>query len=173
MTQQITQFAYNKRRYTPGRGGHKVEQIVIHVADGSWDGTTSWFNDARCQVSAHYLVATDGRLARFVADADTAWQAGNFDVNRRSIGIEHEGRPSYRPWTPSLPQLKASAELVAGLCHKYSVKPGVTTIIPHSSINPNHACPGSTWPWNKYLQMVKKFHAALTPAAHKGTVVAD
>ena len=59
--------------YTKGRQGTKVDRIVIHVADGSYAGTNAWFADPKCDTSAHYTIAMDGRVARNVADADTAW----------------------------------------------------------------------------------------------------
>jgi hypothetical protein len=38
--------------------------IIIHVAQGSCSGTISWFKDPRSNVSVHYVVARDGRVAQ-------------------------------------------------------------------------------------------------------------
>jgi hypothetical protein len=42
-------------------------------------------------VSAHYGISVDGLVCRFVLDQDTAFHAGNADVNAVSLGIELEG----------------------------------------------------------------------------------
>src|SRR5258708_6331474 len=44
--------------------------------------------------STHFIVGTDGRIYQLLDLADTAYQAGNFDVNLLSVGIEHEITPT-------------------------------------------------------------------------------
>lgn len=148
--------------YLVGRGGKKIQRIIIHVTDGNYPGCAHWFQNPAAHVSAHYIVAMSGEVAQCVAEANTAFQAGDFRVNQTTLGIEHEGTPSYGPWAPTQPQLEVSAALVAGLCKKYGIAPGAATIIAHSSINSGHHCPGTSWPWSKYLGMVQ---AAMNPPA--------
>jgi len=150
----IQQIPASPHNFTPGRGGHKIERVIIHVQDGTQKGSIAWFQNPASSVSAQYLIGMDGSVVQMVQEGDTAWQAGNFLVNQTSIGIEHEGQPSKGPWAPSEVQLKASAELVADICKRYGITPSTTTIIPHSQINPKHQCPGPTWPWARYLGMV-------------------
>lgn len=78
-------------RYTAGRGGESVDYIVIHTAQGSYAGTVGWFQNQQVQASAHYVTGRNGELTQMVKHGDTAWHAGNWDYNQRSIGIEHEG----------------------------------------------------------------------------------
>lgn len=158
----IKQIPASPHNLTRGRGGHKVNRVIIHVQDGTQVGSISWFQNAASNVSAHYLISTSGEIVQMVAEGDTAWQAGDFLVNQTSIGIEHEGQPSKGPWAPSRLQLEASAALVADICKRYDIAPSVQTIIPHSKVNPKHNCPGPTWPWAAYLSMVG---AILNPPA--------
>ncbi len=57
------------------------------------------------EVSAHYLVARDGRLFRLVDEEHRAWHAGHgtwgglADINSRSIGIELDNTGS-TPFQP-------------------------------------------------------------------------
>ena len=51
------------------------------------DGTISHFLTPSSQVSAHYVIARDGRIIQMVLDTDKAWHAKG--ANADSIGIEH------------------------------------------------------------------------------------
>ena len=144
--------------FTKGRTA-RVDRIVIHVADGTYGGTLSWFADPKCNTSAHYTVATDGRVGQSVQEGDTGWHSGLWEMNCRSVGIEHEGQPSRGAWTPSAAQLAASAELVAGICQRHGIPADRAHIIGHYEVNPGRAaranCPGPTWPWDAYLRAVQ------------------
>lgn len=59
-----------------GRNGHPVEALVIHVAEGSEPGVTSWFHNPASSASTQYLICKDGRVIRYVRDEDTAWANG-------------------------------------------------------------------------------------------------
>ncbi|WP_019584652.1 N-acetylmuramoyl-L-alanine amidase [Deinococcus apachensis] len=166
---KIEQVPAHSGNYTPGRQGTRVDRVVIHVADGTLRGTAAWFADPQCNVSAHFTVGTDGTVIQSVRESDTAWHSGEWAMNLRSVGIEHEGQPSKGPWTPSPAQLAASAELVAGLCQRYGIPADRVHLIAHSEVNPNRAarknCPGPTWPWDAYIKAVQ---AVMAPApAHQ------
>ena len=114
----------------PGRGGAKVEYIVIHDTEGGWDASVSTLqNDAG--KSVQYIVGTDGKVAQFVTEDTTAWHAGNYYFNQRSIGIEHVGYSS-KPYTEA--EYAASAKLVDYLAKKYSVATDRAHIIGHEQI---------------------------------------
>ena len=152
---KIEQRPASPKNYTKGRAGKRVTRVVCHVQDGNQEGTAAWFANPASSVSAHYSVALDGRIYQHLSETDAGWHAGNWMINLTSIGVEHEGQPSKGPWTPTEAQLVASAELVAGICRRWGITPDAATIIPHSIINPRHNCPGPTWPWARYLEMVK------------------
>jgi len=68
-----------------------VDLIIIHDTEGGWAASVSTLqNDAG--KSVHYIVDADGsRVGQFVPETYTAWHAGNYYVNQRSVGIEHVG----------------------------------------------------------------------------------
>src|SRR5215216_4141316 len=75
-----------------------INKIVIHVAEGSYSGTVSWFENCAAQASAHFVVSREGRVAQCVRDEDIAWHAGWWDTNTHSIGIEHAGYIDNLEW---------------------------------------------------------------------------
>jgi N-acetyl-anhydromuramyl-L-alanine amidase AmpD len=103
--------------------------LVIHAtANSTLEGVIRWFNSPDAQVSAHYTIGKDGRIAQHVRDQDRAWHAGKSEwkgtpnVNNYSIGIElvnlNNGQDPYPE-----EQHQANLKLCAYLCRKYSIKP--------------------------------------------------
>jgi N-acetyl-anhydromuramyl-L-alanine amidase AmpD len=115
---------------TAGRGGAKVEYIVIHDTEGGWDASVATLQNDPGK-SVQYIVGTDGKVAQFVTEETTAWHAGNFFFNQRSVGIEHVGYAS-KPYTEA--EYAASAKLVDYLAKKYSVARDRGHIIGHQQI---------------------------------------
>jgi len=153
--------------YSPGRRDQSIDRIVIHITDAPqsrWVG--SWFTREAANSSSHYMVDQNGAIRQFVREQDTAWHAGNRTANRRSIGIEHVavkrggatyGNTTYPHTPPSDAEYRASAQLVAHLCRKYSLSPNRTTIIGHNEANPNtghSSCPTGAWDWDAYMVLV-------------------
>src|SRR5438045_5068538 len=68
------------------RPASAVRLVVVHVAEGSFDGTVGWFRNRRAHASANYVVGRDAEIAHMVPDANIAWHAGNSYVNYHSIG---------------------------------------------------------------------------------------
>jgi N-acetylmuramoyl-L-alanine amidase len=69
--------------------------VVIHYTGmTSAEAAAARLCDPRAEVSAHWLIAEDGRLWRLVDEESRAWHAGAGrwggaeDVNSRSIGVE-------------------------------------------------------------------------------------
>ena len=95
------------------RGGARVDLIVIHDMEGSYEGSIDWFAQRQSDVSAHFCIRDDGgEITQMVHLSDRAWHACAF--NSRSIGIEMAGFAS-RGYTSDLVQ--ATAALAAELCH--------------------------------------------------------
>ena len=80
----------DSRNYTRGRGGHAVDHAVVHYTgtDASAHNNLVYFSRNAARASAHYFVDRDGTLRQSVSEADTAWHAGKFAMNQRSVGIE-------------------------------------------------------------------------------------
>ncbi len=145
-----------------------ITMIVIHVTQGSYGGTVSWFANPAAHVSAHYVVRSmDGEITQTVREKDIAWQAGNSAVNARSIGIEHEAFMSNCAWYTDA-MYRSSAQLVAYLAAKYQIPLDRKHIIGHSEVpDPNHpgqyggadhhTDPGPCWNWSKYMSLVQTF----------------
>lgn len=101
--------------YSVGRGGKSIEFIVCHWIVGDVPAADAVFTKSSSQTSAHYAVG-NGVVHQYVIEPNTAWHAGNFDVNQRSIGIEHRGAPNM-PVTDET--YETSANLIADICRRY------------------------------------------------------
>lgn len=82
--------------------------LVEHIADGSYLGTISWQHNDNSNVSSHFTVAKDGRIAQLVDTHDRAWT--QIKGNPRAISIENEGFTG-QALTPQ--QIEASALIFA------------------------------------------------------------
>lgn len=106
--------------YTPGRQGRRIDRIVLHHNGGNLSIRDCWNVWQTREASAHYQVDANGRVGQLVWDDNTAWHAGDWDTNLRSIGIEHADISS-APWRISDATLDNGAHLVAALCKKYGL----------------------------------------------------
>lgn len=164
------------RWFTPGRKA-PVRRIVIHIAQGTFAGTSAWFqhpnpvvDGERREVSAHYFVHRDGRVSQFVREEDTAWHVTG--ENADSIGIEHEGweaQPS--GYTAALHS--SSAALVASIMRRHALGPDPSKVVyPHlvfeSAKKQGKTCPG---PFFKVGQGPRYFD--MVRSALSGTLVAS
>jgi hypothetical protein len=126
--------------YTVGRDGNQVDLIVDHWTVVMFEGAIRRFLNPASILSAHYVIGSDGRIAQLVSEDDTAYQAGVYAVNLRSIGIEHEAGPAMPP-TDAL--YAASARLHADIAARYGLTLEVgATVLPHHAIVPTE-CPGT------------------------------
>ncbi|MEK9595259.1 MAG: N-acetylmuramoyl-L-alanine amidase [Rhodospirillaceae bacterium] len=77
------------------RGQAVIDMLIIHFTDQpDLQSAVDILTDPNRAVSAHYLIAADGRILQLVNETDRAWHAGvafwagEHDINSRSIGIE-------------------------------------------------------------------------------------
>jgi N-acetyl-anhydromuramyl-L-alanine amidase AmpD len=150
-----------------------ITRLVIHVAEGSWASTYTWFRNPRADASAHYVVSSTGRVAQMVPDRDIAWHAGNWAYNVQSIGIEHAGFTNVTRFPDA--EYRGSARLAAWLADAYLITPDRAHVIGHSQVpDPNHpglwggvdhhTDPGRTWDWARYMAYLRA-DAGDTPQA--------
>ncbi|GGO25329.1 hypothetical protein GCM10010116_50840 [Microbispora rosea subsp. aerata] len=134
---------------------YAIDRVVIHVTQGSYAGTISWFQNPAAQVSAHYVVkSSNGAITQMVREKDVAWHAGNWNYNTRSIGIEHEGYVSDASWFTDA-MYRASAALTRAICDKYRIPKDRAHIIGHNEVpGATHTDPGSHWNWTTYMNYV-------------------
>lgn len=129
-----------------------VELIVLHYMVGTLSTTDEVFQDPAIEVSAHYGIG-EGRVHQYVDEKDTAWHAGDFTVNTRSIGIEHSAfwDPDTGEIRPPDPSTYAdSIELCTRICQQYGLDPA-KAIVPHRQFTSTQ-CPGTL----DYLYIRKK-----------------
>lgn len=140
--------------FVPGRSGERPRGIVLHTNVGSFDSTVHWFMNADSNVSAHYLVGRDGRVAQFVNEADTARHAGNVvrptaklvssrNPNLYTIGIEFvdDGDPFGADRTNE--QYTRGAELIRRMADRWAIPLDREHVIGHREIRADKGCPGN------------------------------
>lgn len=129
--------------FATGRKGNNVTGIVLHTMVGTTQGAQSRFNNPSSGVSVHYGVSLDGVITQWVEEYNTAYQAGNWQVNLTTIGIEHEDAGNYNgPRTDAL--YEASSSLVADICKRYSIPCDTDHIFRHGDVIDKTAYPGGT-----------------------------
>ncbi|MEU7934869.1 N-acetylmuramoyl-L-alanine amidase [Micromonospora echinofusca] len=136
---------------------HPVRYIVIHVTQGSYAGSISWFQNPAAKASAHYTFrSSDGAVTQSVREKDIAWHAGNWTYNTQSIGIEHEGYVDNAAWFTDA-MYRASATLTRSLANKYGIPKDRAHIIGHHEVpGATHTDPGPHWNWTYYMQLVNQ-----------------
>jgi N-acetylmuramoyl-L-alanine amidase len=140
----------------------KIDDIVIHDTEGSWDTALQLVQDPT-YLGWHFTVrSSDGQVAQHMDPRDVGWHAGNWYVNMHSIGVEHEGFAAQGAtwYTESL--YESSAALVRHLAHEYAVPIDRAHIIGHDQvpgIDPAHVAgmhwdPGPYWDWEHYMALL-------------------
>ncbi|WP_436740070.1 peptidoglycan-binding protein [Streptomyces sp. BBFR102] len=151
---------YPSARWVPAAAGNfasgrsaAVSQVVVHVTQGSYAGSISWFQNPAAKVSAHYVVrSSDGEVTQMVKDADTAYHARS--ANASSLGIEHEGFVDDPAWFTEA-MYRSSAALTAYLCEQYGIPKDRSHIVGHVEVPGNdHTDPGPNWDWAHYMELV-------------------
>jgi N-acetyl-anhydromuramyl-L-alanine amidase AmpD len=152
-------YGANRSNYTnASRGRGQINKIVIHVTQGSFSSAINWFKTSGAQVSAHYTVrSSDGFIGQSVREQDISWHAGNWNYNKSSIGIEHEGYVGNSSWFTNK-MYHSSARLAAYESKKYGIPVDRQHIIGHSQVaGASHTDPGRYWNWSKYMRLVKRY----------------
>ena len=106
--------------YTPGRGGHTIDHITLHIMAGYRAGTDATFLNPATKVSATYGIGRDGAVHQYVRESDTAWADANTLSNQTGISIEHEGGlPQQQPVSDA--EIEASARLCADISRRHGL----------------------------------------------------
>lgn len=139
----------------------RIDRVIIHVTQGSFDSAVRVFQDPGHQAATHYIVGQDGRVVQMIRELDVAYQAGNRSFNERAIGIEHEGFVD-RPKDLTKEMYESSARLTASICARYEIPIDREHIIGHVEVpGTDHTDPGPHWDWDRYLKLVRR--AATAP----------
>jgi len=132
------------------RRGCAPDLVVLHyTAMADARAALDRLRDPAAAVSAHYLIARDGRVWRLVPEDRRAWHAGAggwggcADVNSRSVGVELDN-PGDAPFPA--PQIAALEALLAGVMTRWSIPP--QRVIGHACMAPGRKVdPGPRFDW--------------------------
>jgi hypothetical protein len=127
------------------RGGNAIGFVVIHDTEGGWSGSVATLQNDPGK-SVQYIVDTNGHVGQFVPESFTAWHAGNYYYNQRSVGIEHVGYYN-KPFPEAL--YASSAKLVDYLATKYKVARDRAHVIGHDQIPDGTVIASSSAPCDK------------------------
>ncbi|MDF3294010.1 N-acetylmuramoyl-L-alanine amidase [Streptomyces silvisoli] len=157
-----------------------VDYIVIHDTEGTWDTTLKLVSDPH-YLGWHYTVrSSDGHVAEHMSTKDVGWHAGNWYVNSKSVGVEHEGFLADPDAWYTEAMYRTSARLVRYLAHKYRVPLDRQHILGHdnvpgtepSTVANMHTDPGPYWDWAHYFELMGvPFQPS--PGANGGLVTID
>ena len=153
-----TEFPVANGRFDTSR--KKIEYIVLHTMVGTMQSTRNLFGNKPAlgkETSAHYGVSVEGKYDAYLEEYYTAYHCGNYDINQRSIGIEHEdlGKP-FEPRPDAL--YLASSRLVRDICTHYGIPIDREHIIDHNKVTgAKTACPGSLLT-NRIIEMAQQLN---------------
>ncbi|WP_328498268.1 N-acetylmuramoyl-L-alanine amidase [Streptomyces sp. NBC_00414] len=159
-----------------------IKYIVVHDTEGAWDGVLDMVQDPTYVSWQYTLRSTDGHIAQHVKAKDVAWHAGNWYINAKSIGLEHEGFLTAPDTWYTEAMYRSSARLVTYLSKKYGIPldrqhilghdtvPGTTT----ATIPGMHTDPGPYWDWQHYFALLgKPLRATAGPKGGLVTIAPD
>lgn len=145
--------------------------VVIHTADGTYEGTIAWQKSPQSDNSSHFIVDFNGKIAQV---NDTANRSGaQIEGNPFSIAIENAGDERH-PLTDA--QLTANAKILAkahqvhGIPLQLTGKVGIPGLGHHSmgaesGVNWGHSqCPGNIIKAQK-PEILKRALAIVNPPA--------
>jgi N-acetyl-anhydromuramyl-L-alanine amidase AmpD len=160
----------------------KINYIVIHDTETSYDDTIAGVRNPH-YVSWQYTIRSqDGHVAEHVRPNDVAWQAGNWYLNAKSIGIEHEGYLAQSGSWYTEAMYRSSARLVRYLAARFRVPLDREHILGHDNVpgptpgtvSNMHEDPGPYWDWAHYFRLLgRPLHATAGPRADMAMILPD
>ncbi|MBB5935340.1 N-acetylmuramoyl-L-alanine amidase [Streptomyces zagrosensis] len=171
--QELADGDYGNHDKADRPASQQIDYILVHDTEGYWDTAIKLVQDPE-YVSWHYtLRASDGHIAQHVPTKDVGWHAGNWYVNAKSVGLEHEGFLTAPDAWYTEAMYRSSARLVSYLARRYDIPLDRQHILGHdnipgtvpSTIKGMHTDPGPYWDWAHYFQLLG---APLTRTAGPG-----
>ncbi|KOG43713.1 N-acetylmuramoyl-L-alanine amidase [Streptomyces resistomycificus] len=159
-----------------------IDYIVVHDTEGAWEGVLDLVQDPTYVSWNYSLRSTDGHIAQHVKAKDVAWHAGNWYVNARSVGLEHEGFLANPDAWYTEAMYRSSARLVKYLAKKYDIPLDRQHIIGHdnvpgpttATVGGMHTDPGPYWDWRHYFALLgRPFEATAGKDADVVTIRPD
>lgn len=138
-----------------------VDTIMLHyTAIKTTEDSLRVLTDrtSRDPVSAHYVVAEDGRVFRLVDESRRAWHAGGGvwrgcdDLNSASVGIEIVNA-GYAADGSRPPYPDVQVDAVIALCKDIMTRHEIRQVIAHSDLAPTRKIdPGEHFPWKRLAE---------------------
>lgn len=140
-------------RPTEAHGGDMSEHrgLVLHIAEGFFEGTIAWQHNKANKVSSHFVAGRDhGQLAQLVDTDETAWtqRAGNghwLSLECAGFTVGHELHPTHPGWEKLSPwQIECAAQLLARMHHQYGTPIQLATTSSGRGLG-HHSMGGVDW----------------------------
>ncbi|MFD7325945.1 N-acetylmuramoyl-L-alanine amidase [Streptomyces sp. NPDC059875] len=147
-----------------------IEYIIVHDTEATWDVTLKLVQDPTYVSWQYSLRSSDGHIAQHLPLKDVGWHAGNWFVNAKSVGLEHEGFLTAPDSWYTEAMYRTSARLVRYLAQRYDIPLDRQHILGHdnvpgtvtSTIRGMHTDPGPYWDWAHYFRLLGR---PFTPSA--------
>lgn len=142
------------------RNGRGIVRIIVHHWAGTTGGDTRLTNP-NADVSANYILYSDGRLVGQVPEEYRAWTSGSWEVDSPSITVETQNSGVGGDWPVSDAAMAKLTELIADLGNRY----GWGNIAWGSQVRGHRefyatACPGP-YLWDRLPQISANANAML------------
>ncbi|GGO45712.1 amidase [Streptomyces daqingensis] len=141
-----------------------IDYIVVHDTEGPWNVVMDLIQDPTYVSWNYSLRSSDGHIAQHVRGKDAAWHAGNWYVNAKSVGLEHEGFLTDPDAWFTEAMYRSSARLVKYLAAKYDIPLDRQHVIGHDNVPGTtsanipgmHTDPGPYFDWQHYFTLLGK-----------------
>src|SRR5262245_12268911 len=160
----------------------KIRFIVIHDTEGDYATTLKLAQDPTYLAWNYTVRSADGHIAQHLRAKDVGWHAGNWYINAKSIGIEHEGFLAQGGTWYTEAMYRSSSELVRYLTRKYDIPVDRAHILGHdnvpgitpANVQGMHEDPGPYWDWAHYFDLLgHPLHATGGSKAGEVTILPD
>src|ERR1700750_386106 len=103
---------------TPNTSGSISDHmyVVMHIADGTFEGTIAWQKNPAAKVSSHFIVDQNGSIAQMLDTSQKSWC--QIEGNPYSIAVENAGFTG-ASLTPE--QITANAKILAKAHQVYGI----------------------------------------------------
>ena len=120
--------------------------LVVHIAEGTYEGTISWQHNASADVSSHFVVDIDGDIAQVVDTDDIAWTQRSGNGHWLSVEMAgHTPHPLTAAQVEACARLLARAHQVYGVPLQVAISPNGRGLGHHSMGTNGRSVATDTW----------------------------
>lgn len=144
-------FGYPKG--SPGRGGHKIIGVGVHISGAEWQSNYSWIMNPAANASYNAIIRRDGRIINLVPESNAAYAHGRVrspnwpllkqgvNPNLYTLSVARVGS-NQNTWDK--PQMDSMVRLIRYWANKYNFKPEWPHVFGHKHIDSvgRLYCPG-------------------------------